>query len=521
MAERSPDDAKMSKNFNHSRSKTLVLRTKHIQSLTEQSLGSYSKLSVSLSNHSSLKTASSCPKDFHYLSPDSIENSNITTEGQPPSISDGRNNSETDSSLREDISQLSAKAAVVYTLTESLEKLFDDRVACGSHDLFSPTSQQMCTFRIPSTRRPSCQQIEDSDFNSDISTSREASPFNISDSCSSMSASNSDFSSTEQKDSKPQARKAKESWLKVRRMIMWSPFVQIYRKKYPWIQLAGHHGSFRQGVEAGTILKKLAMPERIALEKLNEDPFLEGFVPKFSGVQTINGEEYIQMQDLLRDFDNPSLMDIKIGLRTFHEEEIVHARYKTKWRKDLYEKMCAVDPKAPTDEENELTAISKYRYMAFRESQTSTVDLGFRIEGIKNTEGVSKDFKTMKDKDKIIDCIFEFSRFDQTLLATYISRLKELLIRLQQSPFIEKNQLIGSSLLFVHSNGAITNKANLWMIDFGKTIPVPPRIKINHKSEWKPGNYEDVKQSSFTRIQQQEESKLKKGEMDSEPPITI
>lgn len=45
--------------------------------------------------------------------------------------------------------------------------------------------------------------------------------------------------------------------------------------------------------------------------------------------------------------------------------------------------MCAVDPNAPTDEENELTAISKYRYMSFRESLTSTVNLGFRIEGIK------------------------------------------------------------------------------------------------------------------------------------------
>ena len=34
-------------------------------------------------------------------------------------------------------------------------------------------------------------------------------------------------------------------------------------------------------------------------------------------------------------------------------------------------------------------------------------------------------------------------------------------------------------------------RANIWMIDFGKTTPVPPRTKINHRSEWKPGNYED------------------------------
>ena len=45
--------------------------------------------------------------------------------------------------------------------------------------------------------------------------------------------------------------------------------------------------------------------------------------------------------------------------------------------------MCAIDPKAPTEEENEITAISKYRYMRFRESLTSTIDFGFRIEGMK------------------------------------------------------------------------------------------------------------------------------------------
>ena len=49
-------------------------------------------------------------------------------------------------------------------------------------------------------------------------------------------------------------------------------------------------GSFRQGIEPGTILKKLSMSERVALEKLNEDAFLGGFVPNFSGVETINGE---------------------------------------------------------------------------------------------------------------------------------------------------------------------------------------------------------------------------------------
>ena len=31
-------------------------------------------------------------------------------------------------------------------------------------------------------------------------------------------------------------------WKKIRSMIHWSPFVQNFKKKYPWVQLAGHQG---------------------------------------------------------------------------------------------------------------------------------------------------------------------------------------------------------------------------------------------------------------------------------------
>ena len=44
-------------------------------------------------------------------------------------------------------------------------------------------------------------------------------------------------------------------------------------------------------------------------------------------------------------------MDCKIGVRTYLEEELSKAREKPKLRKDMYEKMVAIDPNAPTDEE--------------------------------------------------------------------------------------------------------------------------------------------------------------------------
>lgn len=48
-------------------------------------------------------------------------------------------------------------------------------------------------------------------------------------------------------------------------------------------------------------------------------------------------------------------------------------------------------------------------------------------------------------------------------------------------------QVIGSSLLFVHDQ----NNANVWLIDFAKTLILPPELAIDHSSEWVVGNHED------------------------------
>jgi len=45
--------------------------------------------------------------------------------------------------------------------------------------------------------------------------------------------------------------------------------------------------------------------------------------------------------------------------------------------------MIIIDPSAPTEKENEEKRITKPRYMIWRESSSSTQDLGFRIEAIK------------------------------------------------------------------------------------------------------------------------------------------
>ena len=51
--------------------------------------------------------------------------------------------------------------------------------------------------------------------------------------------------------------------------------------------------------------------------------------------------------------------------------------------RDPCRQMVAIDPTAPLPEEHESGAITKVRYMTYRDRQSSSSQLGFRIEGLK------------------------------------------------------------------------------------------------------------------------------------------
>lgn len=72
-------------------------------------------------------------------------------------------------------------------------------------------------------------------------------------------------------------------------------------------------GNFQAG-EDGRILKRFCQCEQRSLEQLMSDP-LRPFVPTYYGMVQRDGQAFNQMEDLLADFEGPSIMDCKMGSR--------------------------------------------------------------------------------------------------------------------------------------------------------------------------------------------------------------
>ncbi|XP_019659872.2 inositol-trisphosphate 3-kinase C isoform X1 [Ailuropoda melanoleuca] len=287
--------------------------------------------------------------------------------------------------------------------------------------------------------------------------------------------------------SDPEDRSGNKPWKKLKTVLRYSPFMVSFRKHYPWVQLSGHAGNFQAG-EDGRILKRFCQCEQRSLEQLMSDP-LQPFVPTYYGMVQRDGQAFNQMEDLLADFEGPSIMDCKMGSRTYLEEELVKARERPRPRKDMYEKMVAVDPRAPTPEEHAQGAVTKPRYMQWRETVSSTSTLGFRIEGIKKANGTcNTNFKKTQELEQVTKVLEDFVDGNRGILRKYVARLEELREALENSPFFKTHEVVGSSLLFVHDH---TGLARVWMIDFGKTVALPDHQTLSHRLPWAEGNRED------------------------------
>lgn len=207
-------------------------------------------------------------------------------------------------------------------------------------------------------------------------------------------------------------------------------------------------------------------------------------MPKFLGVQEINGESFLELQDLLHGFKDPTVMDIKMGRRTFLESEVSN----TTLRHDLYNKMMAVDPSAPTAEELQEQAVTKLRYMLFREQMSSSESKGFRIEALKMKGSLPiTDLKKVKSTDDVYDTILHFLNGRKAITKELIKRLKQIRTYVEKSAFFQTHEIVGSSIFIVYDEEHV----GIWLIDFAKSRKLPEHIRVDHRKHWVPGNCEE------------------------------
>ncbi|XP_067375319.1 inositol-trisphosphate 3-kinase B isoform X2 [Channa argus] len=198
-------------------------------------------------------------------------------------------------------------------------------------------------------------------------------------SCSSINLSSPEsdevFSEGEEVSKKRKTLRKSRSWKTYLTMMHWS-----LRRQSSWVQLGGHQGNFQLG-EGGEVLKLYSEVEAKCLDCLMRDP-LSAFVPQYHGLITRGEHCYIRLEDLLSGLRRPVIMDCKMGVRTYQVEELTKAQSKATLRSDMYQKMVKIDPSAPSEEEHAKKGVTKWRYLQWRDTTSSTSTLGFRIEGI-------------------------------------------------------------------------------------------------------------------------------------------
>mmetsp|Transcript_74003 Transcript_74003/g.171679 ORF Transcript_74003/g.171679 Transcript_74003/m.171679 type:complete len:408 (+) Transcript_74003:179-1402(+) len=246
------------------------------------------------------------------------------------------------------------------------------------------------------------------------------------------------------------------------------------------------------------------------------------FVPTFHGEvdpedlpADLEGGSYMRLSNVLRRCSaNPNVMDCKLGIRSFEESEV----QSPKLREDLYKKLVELDPAAPTRQEHEAGAVTKYRWMSANDAWTSLQSHGFRIDGLENCNGkVSKkrlrELRSLSDVASIIveelmlsgqgaSCRSKTGTGmvspasaprDMRLASAAAKSVLWQLCRMREammvSELVRSHSFVGTSLLFVVDARGPT--AGVALIDFAHTVPLPEGVSVDHRRPWEVGNHED------------------------------
>lgn len=245
--------------------------------------------------------------------------------------------------------------------------------------------------------------------------------------------------------------------------------------------VAGHSKSFYMGND-GTLLKRNTASDAISeadiMQKIMGD-VLRSIIPQFYGVTMLNNVEFIRMEHLTQSCpQSTSIMDVKLGSKTYLKSE-----ENTKQRRDLYQKMIRIDDTAPSESEMKRETISKYRYLEFRDTRSTTRKLKFRIEGVRLATGeqLERDYlsrvATGDEVKNLLNLFITTGHEPAQIASDLASQLRHVRDVASKSLFFKAHSFIGTSLLFILCHDRLTVK----LIDFAK---VRPATDSTTNDEW-------------------------------------
>ncbi len=212
----------------------------------------------------------------------------------------------------------------------------------------------------------------------------------------------------------------------------------------------GHPGTI-MSVDKFFCAKKVEMSdENLELRFINNDfnqEFFKGFIPKFRGMCDLNDKKYIMIENLKYDFEEPIVLDIKIGFKTANKELLDLINYKKNKKYKLFKQ-------------------------DFIDNHSTTSKYGYRAEGFEGDNKVSKGkLKSMKPENTF-DMYFKKDH-NNLALKDILQKLRNL-YDLIMKPEFDTFVLTGSSLLFIY-DAKDQSKNSVKMIDFSNSYVYTPQ----------------------------------------------